>query len=432
MPSYLKIFDLLRCISVQLILLTCLHSAAFASEFRLGINADNWSGQIKNPGFERGLRKMSPDFIVWHLSPEEEVSASRLEEILLFCRKNNWAYLFNTELVNYAPGVDYFKQEDGTYRWDLRPATMEKLKNDPLFLGVVYDEPMFMQSLAHQVVNKNRIVPYFYDTKDLDEKEAFTEVSQKIAALNTYYAGYNKRLVFEMVFPDYAHPVARGGAIAAPKLLKENYNDLMLGVYSGAAIQYKQRELWACVDLWFLDQFPFSGKTSKGHSPEQLFKALCYTYEKGFDYVYVEMVKALMDEAYNLTKHGEQLVAFQTAKAGLTRRDWNDVSPGHIIKRVPDGYWGQDFSGFIPDHPYGIKKRTPELKEKSREWLQLLNRLSNGRIPENANNWNAVSHPYYSKKAYISEAGLPEILVFDHHFEDSGRYPQSTFHDFTP
>jgi hypothetical protein len=82
--------------------------------------------------------------------------------------------------------------------------------------------------------------------------------------LAAYYDRYGRRLVFEMVFPDYAHSVSRGGAVTAPMLLKENFNDLMYYVYAGAARQYNRPELWACVALWFLDRFPESGQGGSG------------------------------------------------------------------------------------------------------------------------------------------------------------------------
>ncbi len=407
-----------------------LGSAEGSKDFMIGVNADNWDQQIGKSGFESALQSMGIQFIVWHISPEEEVSAKRLGDIVNFCKKNGWYYLFNTELVNYVPDVDYFRHSDGSYRWDIGQDTMERLAHDPLFLGVVYDEPMLMQSMNGQLINNHKVKPYFVNTLDSDSYQAYDQVVLKINSLNDYYQSYGKRLIFEMVFPDYAHAVARGGAFPAPKLLKENYNDLMFYLYSGAAIQYKQAELWGCVDLWFLDHFPGIEKHKKSHTPQELFDTLCYTYKKGFNFVYIEHVKGLMSKSFRLTEHGKKVIEFQQVKDKLERRRWYNIKPEHVIRRFPDGYWGQAYSGFIPDHPYGIKKRKIlRLKKKSMEWLKLLNRLSDGKIPEDADNWNAVSHPYFRKTPYYSEAGLPEMLIFDHFFSSSERYPHSRFHD---
>ena len=115
-----------------------------------------------------------------------------------------------------------------------------------------------------------------------------------------------------MTFPDYPFAFARGGALLAPKLLKENFNDLMYAVYRGASLEYGSKELWACVDLWFLDKFPFGGKHDRAyHTPAQLLETLQFAYSAGFDYVYIEQVKALTDGSYALSEYGQKVVEFQ-------------------------------------------------------------------------------------------------------------------------
>ena len=46
---------------------------------QLGVDADNWSGQIQSSAYENGLRLMKIDFISWHIQPEEEASPDRLQ-----------------------------------------------------------------------------------------------------------------------------------------------------------------------------------------------------------------------------------------------------------------------------------------------------------------------------------------------------------------
>ncbi len=393
--------------------------------FSLGINTDNNDNQINHPAFLDSVKKMNFDFILWHITPEQEVFQERLMQIVEFCRKNNLYYLFNTELVNYTPNVRLFKQKDGTYRWDLRPSTMEKLKTDPLFLGVVYDEPMLMQSLCCSRVNLSVVEPYFAKTKNMDMLGAYNTVVNKIKDLSDYYADYGKRIIFEMALPDYAHTAARGGAMLAPKLLKENYNDLMYYIYAGAATQYKQKELWSCIDLWFLDRFPFEGKYADGfHTPDNLYDALCFAYKNGFDYVYIEQAKGLMDKDFNITEYGQKVIEFNEKKHSLKRTKWQDIKPEYVIIRFPDGYWGQQYSTFIPNHPYGSWKKRGQIDDESKKWLETLNKLSNGRIPKDANNWNATEHPYYGKRKYKLETDLPPMLVFDQLFKDIPKYPQ--------
>lgn len=400
---------------------------------KFGVNADNWNNQIANPGFEKGLLDMGVEFVVWHLSPEEAVDNNRLMVIVNFCRKNNFQYLFNTELVNYVPDVPYFKNTDGTYRWDLKKALLDKLKADPLFIGAVYDEPMLMQSMNGVEINGKKVLPYFAETRNLPLGRAHDKVVEKIQNLAAYYAGYNKKMIFEMVFPDYAHPAARGGAVLAPKLLKENYNDLMFSMYSGAARQYNTPELWACVDLWFLDQFPDNGKQSPlRHTPEDLYEGLSFAYKNGFDYFYIEHVKGLMNKTdFSLTDYGKKVVEFQYKKNKLTIIRWDRFKPEVVVKRFADGYWGQAYSEFIADHPYGSWVSKGRLNDSASPWLSLLHQLSNGKIPQEANNWNAVLHPYFGKKQYDARANLPAMLVFDHTYSPSSSFEEIQFHDLT-
>ncbi|MFP5238316.1 MAG: hypothetical protein ACLGQW_00665, partial [Acidobacteriota bacterium] len=406
--------------------------AAKAHPYRFGVNADNWKGEMTNPGFAEALRAMGVEFVVWHLSPEEEVGAGMMK-LVDFCRANNLAYLFNTELVNYVPNVPYFNNPDGTYRWDLKPATLEKLKDDPLFLGQVYDEAMLMQSLNGTKVNGRVIPPYFVDTSAMTPEEAYAAVTAKITQLTSYFAKYGKIALFEMVYPDYAHSVARAGAQTAPKLMKENPVDLMTAVYAGAARQYGQERLWACVDLWFLDKFPEKGVGGPGHhTPQELYDALCYTYTEGYDWVYVEHIKGLIDVANGrLTAYGQKVVEFQKARAALPRGDWRDIKPEIVVKRFPGGYWGQKYSTFLPDHPYGAAKTTPALQAADARWLELLSTLSGGRLPKDANNWNAVTSPYFKSTPYFLKAGLPPMLVMDHTFSRFTDYPGAKAVDLT-
>ena len=403
---------------VWLVLLVSLLVAgpSIALGFNFGVNADNWDRQIDHPEYLSAFKAMGVNFIVWHISPEEVMSGQRLLDIIEFCRKNGFGYLFNTELVNYVPNVPYFQQPDGTYRWDINQNILEALKGDPLFLGVVYDEPMLMQSMNGQTYGERTILPYFIDTRDMPVPEAYEAVVSKISELSAYYRKFGKRLIFEMVFPDYAHPAARGGALPTAKLLKENYNDLMYYVYSGAARQYKQSELWACLDLWFVDRFPEQGGyTQAFHTPDDLFEALKYSYQAGFDYVYIEQMKGLVDGTFQLTDYGRKVVEFQKIRSRLNRSDWRNITPKRVIRRIPDGYWGQAYSYFFPDHPYGSHQPHPEIRKASAEWLKLLSVMSRGVIPPDANNWNAQKQPFFSQEKYRAMAGLQPFSLFDHH-----------------
>jgi hypothetical protein len=388
--------------------------AGVPRSFQLGVDADNWTGEIQNKDFERSLRLMKIDFISWHLQPEEEVDPERLQTIVRFCRRNHWAYLFNTEVVNYRRDDSQFRHQDGTFRFDLAESTLAKLKDDPSFLGVVYDEGDLMQAVCGVVYGKgNAIEPYLVDSRKLSAADAFLAVTAKVAELTRRYQAYGKRLIFEMVFPDYPFAYARGGALLAPKLLKENYNDLMYAVYRGAALEYHSRELWACVDLWFRDKFPLAGKYEKGyHTPEQLLETLQFAYAAGFDFAYIERVQGLMNESYALTAYGESVMEFQRWRETHKQGNWRTAPIEYYVKRFPDGYWGQDYSTFIPDHPYGSWNGNP-YRKLDETWFKTLHELSHGAIPADADTWNATRSPDFSTHPYQSSAGLPPMVVFD-------------------
>jgi hypothetical protein len=251
------------------------------------------------------------------------------------------------------------------------------------------------------------------DTRRLSAEEAFLAVSAKVAELTKRYQNYGKRLIFEMVFPDYPFAYARGGALLAPKLLKENYNDLMYAVYRGAALEYGSKELWACADLWFRDKFPFAGKYEDGyHTPAQLLETLQFAYSAGFDFVYVEQYKGLLKDDFTISVYGEKLLEFQQWRETHKQGDWRTAPIEYYVKRFPDGYWGQDYSTFIPDHPYGSWSGNL-YRARDQSWFKTLHELSHDSIPIDADTWNATRSPYYSQHPYQASAGLPPMVVFD-------------------
>jgi hypothetical protein len=389
-------------------------TSAPGKPMQVGVDADNWSGQTKSVAFEEGLVAMKVDFISWHVQPGEE-TPEHLGDIVRFCRKHGWAYLFNTEWGNYNRDDTHLKHSDGTTRYDLAESTLAMLKDDPLFLGVVYDEADLMQALNGVVDPAGKIIaPYFADTRLMTTFAAYDAVSNKVKELQEHYKSYGKRIIFEMTFPDSPFAYARGGALLAPKLLKETQNDLMYSVFRGAALEYQSPELWACADLWFLDRFPTGGKAGPGyHTPVELLDALQFGNAAGFDYIYVEQAKGLMDGDYHLTDYGRAVVTFQQTRETSPRGDWRTAPVEYYVKRFPDGYWGQAYSPFIPDHPYGSWLPNPH-RQADKEWFTLLQRLSHGAIPTDADTWNALNSSFYKNHPYSSLAGLPSMVVYDH------------------
>ncbi|MDR1612303.1 MAG: hypothetical protein LBT97_05905 [Planctomycetota bacterium] len=343
--------------------------AQAATPFRLGLNADNWSGQTDSAQFRESVRELGVEFIVWHVHPVE-IDTGHIQKAIEFCRRDGLGYLFNTEVVNYLPPEARFAADGGkTYRWDLGASLLNQVKDDPLFLGVVYDEPLLMQSLAGAVVFNRPVPPYFADTNKMTPEKAFDAVAGRIDELSAHYRQYNARMVLETLLPDASFVGARGGAVLAVKLLKENYLDLMTMMAAGAARQYlpenekkgRGLELWACVDLWYLDTFPnaeMHGTTGKngGHAPELLRQALEYAYNAGFDAAYIEMNKGLMDAAWKLTGHGTAAAAFDRWRKARPERtaDWRTPPPAAFtVRRFPSGNPGGKLPDFLNLSAYG-------------------------------------------------------------------------------
>jgi hypothetical protein len=417
-----RVYKATALLSLSLICLCKLSISAFAQAaaaphaMKIGVDVDNWSGQSQDPRFEASLVAMKVDFVNWHIQPAQETQAY-LAPMVLLCRKHGWGYTFNNEWANYNRTDTALMHSDGTFRYDFADSTLQLLKSDPLFLGVIYDENELMQSLngVQAPDGSGTVQPYFAQTASMTTSAAFDAVATKVQQLQQRYASYGKRLIFEMVLPDNAHAYARGGALLAPKMLKETHDDLMYAVYRGAATEYHSQELWTCVDLWFLNNFPTSGVGGPGfHTPQQLIDALNFANAAGFDYAYVEQYKGLMDANFNLTAYGQAVVTFQQSKASAKRGDWRTVQVQGYVRRFPDGYWGQQYSTFIPDHPYGSWLPNP-YRSADAQWFALLQTLSNGALPNDADTWDAVTSPFFQNRPYTTMAGLPDFLVLDHY-----------------
>ena len=119
-----------------------------------------------------------------------------------------------------------------------------------------------------------------------------------------------------------------------------------------------------------------------------------------------------MDKNYRLTPYGQKVIDFRQWRATHKQGDWRTAPIDYYVKRFPDGYWGQDYSTFIPDHPYGSWLPNP-YRHLDQQWFQTLAQLSHGTIPADADTWNATRNSYFSKRAYQDMAGLPSMVVLD-------------------
>ena len=418
--------------------------------FRLGLNADNWSNQVDSSNFRQSVRDMGIEFIVWHVSPEEFANG-KIEKVFEYCRSEGLYYLFNTELVNYVSETPEFMADGGkTRRWDFSDAILAPLREDPFFLGVVHDESLLMQAYVGKNIEPS--YPYYAVTESLAPEAAFFKVANVIDQLSAYYHRYGKRLFLETLFPDEGFAAAWGGAVQAPKLLKENYNDLMTMSARGAAREYldlntsreRGKELWACVDLWYLDGFPGGGMHNLGkeggHTPERLYNALVYAWESGYDAAYIEQAKGLMTPDWRLTGHGEKVREFNILRRSRPRpADWRETRTELTVRRFPSGNPGGSMPEFLDLGSYGsrqyrFKDCVPGKKEMSGwcsrdlAWFAYFAGLTRDTVPGYNSrkpllnfpgltfNTRSYAQPFSlgPERRYTDMAGLPEINFVDH------------------
>ena len=143
----------------------------------------------------------------------------------------------------------------------------------------------------------------------------------------------------------------------------------------------------------------------------------------------LEQVKALMDGNYGLTEYGKKVVAFQNWRATQNRGNWRTAPVTYYVKRFPDGYWGQSYSTFIPDHPYGSWVANP-YHHLDDCWFKTLEELSHGTIPREGDTWNATLSPYFKGHSYQTMAGIPPMVVFDQ-FGAVPEHTKATFIDLS-
>jgi hypothetical protein len=124
------------------------------------------------------------------------------------------------------------------------------------------------------------------------------------------------------------------------------------------------------------------------------------------------MAKGLMDSNYALTEYGRKVIQFQQWRVINKQGNWRTAPIQYYVKRFPDGYWGQSYSTFIPDHPYGSWAGNP-YRGQDEAWFKTLHELSHGAIPTDADTWNASRSPNFSGRPYQTLAGLPPMVVFD-------------------
>jgi len=300
--------------------------------------------------------------------------------------------------------------------------------------ALVYDEAAHMQLSNNKFSDYPRHTydaPFLVDTTAMGLEEAYDALVAECVRIRRKHYGDRIRLTTEQVWPDLFHIFARAGWTAAPKLLKEHLNAVVVSIALGAAIQYQDcgARFWVSPDLWGMRRYP-------GHPPESLRSALLTGYWLGAECIYVENLdfdrhKARHPEAdakgslihwvdathYQLTSHGRVLRDFAREYVPSHPRpiDWRAYRPRVAIVRLPDGGWGQfdasEGHGEAASRNRLLGNRHWPLDEPASEWLKVWPVLTHGVVKPGAITY---SNPMVYPKMMDFFIPIDSVAVFDH------------------
>jgi len=365
------------------------------------------------------LKKLGAQFIVYGLlnfdSVEEE--AQKAKKIMADCEENGVYFLANTDLANWvrtitgADGYNWINDRDECHYFRFPDKVLAAYNSSPYFAGVVYDEAEHHQiDLCWVFEDGIKIdMPFFSDTNNKSFQEAFdgfVEYGARVA--DGYHQKGTPYLLVEHVWPVLFHGFAKAGFTPAYKQMKESWSNLWAVIAIGAARQYG-RELWTCIDLWHLQDYP-------GHSPEELKYNMIFSYLIGCDKAYVENL-AYEGSLYSnqngvdvLSEYGEAVAWFTgeylpNNKRAYTHRDY---MPSVAIIRFDDSDNGQHQSDYWKNQLLG--SRTLKSSGETREWLKAWHTITHRTVPQQALSWN---HQKWYNFPHRSFAPCNSPIVYD-------------------
>src|SRR6056297_2328054 len=194
------------------------------------------------------IKDMGMDFYVHQPVPEELEECKFVQSI----KKEHIGFLLGNEV-----GTINTVWKEGSNRYDISSAAVEKAKQSSNFMGLIYDETEHNQLHPNIYFPDNPGEPRYQWTdpngKTLDEIEA--HIVGAVRNMQKQY-GRGVDIFSEQVFPVMYHIFASAGMNLCPKILKEEFQSLQLSTALGAAVQYK-RKMGICVDLWGPDIGPW-------------------------------------------------------------------------------------------------------------------------------------------------------------------------------
>ncbi|MHB9004608.1 MAG: hypothetical protein ACYC6C_11200, partial [Coriobacteriia bacterium] len=383
-------------------------------EFLIGVD-DGGDISVRNKTVPYDLiapmKELGVQFLVHHYNPQftlhEQIQF--IDSMGMLFDRNNIRFLLNTESCNGSLSFmdstdwDWCRGSNNTHHFNFKPAVLMEANQYKSFDGVVYDEPAHMQINQNWIwVNGKKLnMPFFAETTGKSFEQADQLIYKNASQLVEGYKRLNTRYVAaEQVFPVLFCNFARAGMTPVYKQLKESWAPIWTACAMGAAIEY-HTELWACLDLWFIGDYP-------GHSPEELKNNLIYAYWMGNDRVYVENLN-YKGSLYHSVQSGDKIKIIlnnygkvykwfthkylSQNKRGYTFRDFK---PKIAIIRFDDTDFGLGGKNGWPDQLFG--SYTLKSSDITRNWLKIWNLISHGVIPKDGISWDSypIGTPYRS------------------------------------
>lgn len=305
--------------------------------------------------------------------------------------------------LNFALACHHRNPDEATCR--------EAVARGAAFQGIVFDELEHIRLMNPQF-SPPSADPLLADPASFESlQDAYDRTLAGYRNLKAHFDALGvPRLVSTHVWPELLHLAARAGFVPCPKICKEFYSPVSLGIGMGAAKQYG-RDLWADCDLWYFQLVP-------GHPPEEMWCNLLLAYWLGVDCVYLEgcgynlfpagkqgtpfsLVNPVDTARYQLTPHGEALKRFCKEYLPKNPRCWTfrDVKPNIAVIRFEDGDYGQ--ASWSDNRLYGSKNLHSDADTAA--WRKVWNLLTFGRTGEDGLAYfkASIPHPVFEPRHHV-------------------------------
>lgn len=387
-----------------------------SKNFKLGFNTFDGDVLDSAPSFELtsdGGR--NEDFVVCHFDPQRgtvEEACECAEKVAAKLKERNTEFIANFEFQNFdyaskgKDGYEWANRPDGTHLLNLPDKFISALAKCGNLAGIMYDE------LEHVIINRNKSIELSSKFRKsipafpLSKSKSVFEQGELLGSQLKKYAEKIKSagapaLCGEHVFPVLFHKFAENGLTPNFKSQKETFSDIQYSIAAGAAIEYGT-ELWNCVDLWFR-------LTNPGHTPEEMYHNLVFSYLAGTNRVYVESCHPFITDG-KLNDYGKAFVKFSNEYKDRERSyDVHNLKPEIAIIRYDDSFWGQNDPIMWRRELFGNGKIHPDFR--SREYLKVFHIITHGDAGKNGFCWGRVSP--WSLRRHRSFASLNNAVVFD-------------------